>query len=418
MQKQLIPTPPNPEITLEATGDVRVHGADRAEVYAECKGHLNLQAAPDAAWVRLQAADDISLRVPAQARLTLAQVAGDLRLKDLLTPLQLARIAGDVVLRQTGPVELGHIGGDVSAKKVDGALTLNFVGGDVSVRGINGPLTVTKAGGDVTARDLNGSVTLTAGGDVRLSLTPTAGLTYTCTAGGDLTARIAVGASVTILADCQGDLTVDIPGAVITEESDHTLIVLKDGAARLMLKSGSDMALSDATFDDGGADFSDRLTSDLGARLEESLRASMRGLDTAGAGLRFTPGPEEIGPITTEAQRAAEQIAEATRRAEERIEAIRRKAEAKTEAAARRAERVSEREAQRDARRTRQFRFSLQFDPARPPRPPMPPTPPTPPTPPASPISEQERLTILKMLEQGKITVQQAETLLAALEGK
>lgn len=414
MQKQIIPTTANPVITFTGTGDVRVQGGDRAEVYVESKGDLNVQSAPDGAWVRIHATDDVSARVPAQARLNLPQVAGDLRLKDLPAPLEAPRVGGDVVLRQTGPVTLGHVGGDVSAKKVDGGLTLNFVGGDVSVRGVNGPLTLTKAGGDVSARDLNGPVTLDAGGDVRLNLNPAPGLAYTCRAGGDLTARIAVGASATILAECLGELLVDIPGAQRAEEADHTRITLKEGTAHITLKAGGDMALSDATFDDGGADFTDRFTSDIGARLEESLRAGLRGMEAGGLGLRFAPGPEEIDRITAEAQRAAEHAASAARHAEERLEAIRRKAEAKTEAANRRAERVAERE----ARRTRQFRFGLSFDPPRPPRPPVPPAPPTPPTPPAPPVSEQERLAVLKMLQQGKITVQQAEILLAALEGK
>jgi hypothetical protein len=45
------------------------------------------------------------------------------------------------------------------------------------------------------------------------------------------------------------------------------------------------------------------------------------------------------------------------------------------------------------------------------------PTPPTPPTPPGEPVSEDERLMILRMLEQKKITMEQAEELLSALEG-
>jgi hypothetical protein len=45
------------------------------------------------------------------------------------------------------------------------------------------------------------------------------------------------------------------------------------------------------------------------------------------------------------------------------------------------------------------------------------PKPPTPPMPPSEPVSEDERMTILKMLADKKITSQQAEELLNALEG-
>ena len=51
---------------------------------------------------------------------------------------------------------------------------------------------------------------------------------------------------------------------------------------------------------------------------------------------------------------------------------------------------------------------------------PVPPTPPTPPAPPApkrSPASDEERMIILRMVEEGKISVEQAEKLLSALNG-
>jgi hypothetical protein len=47
-----------------------------------------------------------------------------------------------------------------------------------------------------------------------------------------------------------------------------------------------------------------------------------------------------------------------------------------------------------------------------------PPVPPTPPRPPAEPVTDEERLTILKMLQEKKISLQDAEKLLAALDGK
>ena len=44
--------------------------------------------------------------------------------------------------------------------------------------------------------------------------------------------------------------------------------------------------------------------------------------------------------------------------------------------------------------------------------------PPVPPRPPAEPVTDEERLTILKMLQDKKISLQDAEKLLSALEGK
>jgi hypothetical protein len=43
---------------------------------------------------------------------------------------------------------------------------------------------------------------------------------------------------------------------------------------------------------------------------------------------------------------------------------------------------------------------------------------PTPPKPPVDPVTEEERLMILRMLEQKKITLEEADELLSALEGQ
>ena len=42
---------------------------------------------------------------------------------------------------------------------------------------------------------------------------------------------------------------------------------------------------------------------------------------------------------------------------------------------------------------------------------------PAPPTPPSEPVAEEERMAVLKMLAEKKITAEQAEQLLNALEG-
>nr|MBI2904428.1 hypothetical protein [Chloroflexota bacterium] len=95
---------------------------------------------------------------------------------------------------------------------------------------------------------------------------------------------------------------------------------------------------------------------------------------------------------------------EAQRRIERHAEAAQRRAEA----AQHRAERGK-----------RPPTSGWMFEGPRPPTPPRAPKPPWGPKAPATdPVSDEERMSILRMLEQGKINVAQAEKLLAALEGR
>jgi hypothetical protein len=140
---------------------------------------------------------------------------------------------------------------------------------------------------------------------------------------------------------------------------------------------------------------------------------SVADFDPLGREGPFSPG--EFPGISADVQeKISRRIEEATRRAmkasvraQEQSERI----QSRVDSAMRRAE-----EKMRSAeRRTAHMgisvgRWGINLDGA--------PRPPVPPVPPSDPVSDQERLVILKMLQEKKISLQEAEKLLAALEGK
>ena len=111
---------------------------------------------------------------------------------------------------------------------------------------------------------------------------------------------------------------------------------------------------------------------------------------------------------------------------QEAVEAAQRQAERDAERARRQVE-AAQRRADAMARRSAAGRPGPLVEAGRPggwsfgfsgaPRPPKPPAPATPPMPPSVPVSDEERMVVLRMVEQGKISVAEAEKLLAALEG-
>jgi hypothetical protein len=84
---------------------------------------------------------------------------------------------------------------------------------------------------------------------------------------------------------------------------------------------------------------------------------------------------------------------EAARRVEQRAQTV-----------ARRVEEQTRRNLERDLRNVGQGPFGFE--------------PPPPPAPKSSPVTEKERMMVLQMLQENKITVEQAEALLRALEGR
>jgi len=177
-----------------------------------------------------------------------------------------------------------------------------------------------------------------------------------------------------------------------------------------------------------GADIS-AMAQEFGARIGATIEAQMADFDKQMA--EGLSGLENLGTsrvyadkIAATARRAAELV---QRVSQQQADAARRRAEKEAEraqriaeAAQRRAEAINRKVHDESGRRGWPFRGDPRQppQPPQPPRPPVPPRPFTPPPPPADPVSDEERMMILRMVEQGKISVADAEKLLAALENK
>ena len=405
-------TAESPEIIVASVGgDLRLSGWDQREFQAESDEDNSLTGSTDQAQgiIRLTAAADVTLRVPRAARLKLEHVGGDAKVKSVEGPLEIKFVGGDLTLRQTGPVALGKVQGDLSAKKIGGPLSLTHVEGDVSARSVAGPFSASEVTGDLYLRDLSGPASAEAGGDVILGLDFQPGQPYHFEAGGDLLCRLAPGASARLAIQADGDLEVEVPGAQTSGDDDEKIVTLGGGAAQVSLQAGGDVSLTSTTPDpEAMGEFGEHFGEEFGVMAEEFSAQIEAQIESQMADIEKQL-TEKLGSLNLAfgANSArAEQIAARARRAAERA----------TERAAAAARRNSERARQQAEHTSRRHG-------------PQPPTAPGGPRlfavgkmfghPPASdPVTEAERMSILRMVEQKKISIEEAEKLLAALEGR
>lgn len=376
MDQIALSTGESPAITVETVGsDLRLSGWDQSQFHAESTSQGSLHARERDGGIVLRADNDCTVHVPRRAVLKIATVGGDAKVKNVEGSISIERVGGDLTLRQVGGVSVGRVGGDLSAKKVLGSLSAEMIGGDLSARSVDGDVSA-KTMADLYLRDVSGGIRATASGDVVLSVGFVVGRVYEVQASGDVVLRVPPNTSAKFVLQSAGDISVDLAAAGVEGNSLQKVVTVGEGAAQVTVKATGDVSLTtQATDPDAMGDFGDHLGREFGVMAEE---------------------------FAARARAAAERAADTARR---KGEAARRRAEAKIESAQRRAERMSER-AERTRRKTGSF--VLRFDAAHPGQPPAPPVPP---------VSDEERLAVLKMLEQGKITVAQAEKLLAALEG-
>ena len=175
----------------------------------------------------LSAGADCAVRAPRQASLKIRQIGGDARLKSLEGPAEIQNTGGSLVLRQTGPLLISHVGGDMSAKKVRGALEIKNAGGNVSARSVSGDFSSENIGGDLYLRDVSATARArSVSGDVTLNIAFNPGEGYEFQAEGDIRCRIRPGQHARLTIQSGGAIEVEAPGAKVEGDARQKVVTL------------------------------------------------------------------------------------------------------------------------------------------------------------------------------------------------
>lgn len=401
-------------LVQSVAGDLRVAGWERTEIMAKTNGDvLDIQTSESNFVISCD--DDLILYLPRQASLIIENVSGDANLQALKGQIKLGTLSGDlslndvqitsldsasgdVTLRNVGTNQLGTVNGDMNLRTGHGDCSAVSINGDASLRDVKGNVNLKNVGGSLYLRNIHGSIDAVVCGDAVLNLEPKPGCEYRIVAGDDLLLHLPVNVNVELhLATTDGEgesIHVDFPGVTLEEGSPTQKVSLGDGSTKMYLTADQDLIVTNKSEKwDSAADF------------------GMGMLD--GFDFEIPPIPP-IPPIphmhdlneriNQKVKRALEKAQMRTdglsRRAEARVEAAMRRAEAKGRAAEIRARKIHGRHASGRViiGGTEMFSFSTDRKPV-------------------EPVSDDERLAILKMLQEKKISAADAEKLLAALEG-
>lgn|SRR5574341_237669 len=394
----------NALIVEELREDARIYVPEGGRIEVEhVDGNLDIKDVRGSVSIG-QAHGDLSAR--RCHTLAVGEVKGSVQIKEIEGHVQIGEISGSCTIRQAGSliIEGGvygslyarEVGGEVQVGDVYGSLTAREIGslaasrveGEISVRSCGGNVAVQATASDALLRDIGGQVTIErVSGDLivrnvlmGLQIDHVHGDAVLRTAfdpdatwlirriEGEAVARLAGSGDVSFVLSPSAKVH-GLAGQSIRHEAERTLALVGNGAATvyleaeggLIIKGGESM---DDEFTVGFDEDFDQRWENITTRIEEQLEHKLAGL------------PERI-----------------RHRVEHKLNAARRH----VESAQRRAEEV----VRRAERQLEGFDINIGSGGlAR-----------------AEPVSEEERLTILQMLEEGKITVEQAEQLLSALEG-
>lgn len=427
MSEKRIETGKAPELIVRCQGDLQVGGW--AEPAVLIKGGIfttNVDAAetetvPVDKALSIDSSGDLVLMVPAATVLLIEEVSGDLQVRNLDGDLSLTTAMGDVALRNLGQVTADSVHGDLAVRNLNGAFhareimgdaslrnvqtlklanifgdcAISFVNGDVQLEAIMGDLSLKTINGtihigtghrDVNLRNLGNLVSIeTVHGDIRLrgGLAPGK---HTLNAEGDIVVRWPVAEPLTVTATAP-EIVNRLPLVDVVEEEGSLTGHIGDGETFLFLKANGRIILKEGdsgkeSWDDvEGQAFDFDFAVDLSG-LGEHIAAEINNrMADVSAKLENQFGPEFAARMEEKARAAA----------------------AKAEKAAEQALKQAEKAAKKARWQSGQ---GGQW---------APPTPPSPPSRKAKQASEEEQLKILRMVENGVISPDEANDLLEAI---
>ncbi len=362
-------TTATPQLKITCQGDLQITGAQDNVVVIDIDDNSpasHVERQDDT--ILITAMRDCDITCPIGSAVAIDHASGDLRVMQVKGTLAFNTINGDATLHDVGPATIKAVQGDLSLRDAGGDVQIEVVRGDAKIKRVEGSTAINKVAGDLVASDLGGGLAVgNVGGDASLQTSLEAGESYAVKAGGDVILRVEGGGGQFAL-NCKGDLRVRLPMTNWTGNERSATGTYGDGSAQVTLMANGDLLVLPAS---SGVPFDPDVLSE---QVEAMIESAMSQFETQMSKVQHNL-EQRFGKFDKHAEKAAERAARSAERAK------------------RRAERAAD---------------SWSFTVGRPP---------APPTPPSEPVTDQERLMILKMVEDGKITADQAAQLLSALEG-
>ncbi len=408
----------DPIIHLKAYGGVRIKGVDQAEVQCEIDAPQLATLVEEDGHVYITVNSSCQLTVPAASAIQIEKGMGSVKIANVHHQIEIDKVLGNLVLDDIDKAEIGRIGGNFSVRNAIGDVSVDKVGGNLVVLNV-ASFTAEKVGGNCYAKDVQGKFYLAKVGG-KFNGLDLPGETCVEKVGGAFVAR-----NVNLAADLrtggkihlvkfysQKDLDLKAGGQitlVIDEKMDNAEFSLHSGAKSILIKMrGDELNIGDKHYEYV-----------LGDKREQAIDLASGGAISLVEGEDFDEDP--VGDLDEFFEYEDSPFSEMIHA---RVEVATKRADAKLKAAEIRLEHLRER-----LDKHRGFDVDLSIGEkvvsingvekdveGKYPASPVPPVPPV-----ARPAgkkgaTDEERLMILQMLQEKKISVDEAEALFKAME--
>jgi hypothetical protein len=394
-----------PVIVRQAHGNLKVAGL--ASLNAEqVRGNLKMSGVDDAVLAEVYG----HLKAESMTKVRLVGTTyGNVRL-DNVGSADLQNVRGQLVVRSTNQVRITRVGGDLVAKEIGATLDADQIGGNAMIKSVAGLVTVDQVAGNLTAKGLAGGARFPRiGGNLMFNGDLAAGRSYHFQCDGNAALRFQEGANAHLSLKAGGRILSSLELAGREEVDGRLSGTLGEGGAEVVVEARGNVTV-------GGG--SQAVGVELGEEISRQINESLQAIDLEAIGRQVSEEMEDtlsrlrVKLEGVDWERMGQRAQDAVERAMERMERDMGRAMDQVSRQQERLQRRLEREAlRRERQERRERRQGVEIDigweeemeaEAG--------------APDAGPDLDEERLSILRMVEQGQISPEEAEMLLDALE--
>ncbi len=393
-------------VITNAGGSLFLTGWNREEIRVKDPSEHDL-VNKEKGKVQLSFPNDGIVHLPHHLPVFIESVGKDVVIKGIGSLLQISSVGGDLTLSDVSPATVQSVGGDVFAKRIQGDLVIENVGKDCLVDNVKGQLSLQHVGKDIQVDKVAGGIEAHAGGDGQINFSPVPWQAYKINTGGDLSVAIPEDSNADLsITSNKEDITVSLGNIDEKVKEGEFIKQVGEGGPAILLSAGGKVFVSSDMYSwlsplrinaeelgNIAIDFSDQTAEQLKDHLshvEEDLRETFSNLGDS---------LDSIGLSEENLKQIKLQVKESGLLGAQKAELAAIKAQAKIEKSIAKAQL----KARGMKRKTREFDLGEFLETQ---------------TEKKKIVSDSERLMILNMLQDKKISPEEADDLLKALEGK
>ena len=167
--EQRISIPEEVALVIKAHGNLDIKGWDQSDVGIITD--INVQKVRhEAEILRLLFVEDCELSIPKGINLIIERASGDARIRDIKTPIVVNRVYGNLALQDVNQVTVSKIGGDCLIENIGGDLIVSRTYGNLKGHNISGSVIAEKVSGDVKLHSITGGLIIRSYGGIVVSL--------------------------------------------------------------------------------------------------------------------------------------------------------------------------------------------------------------------------------------------------------